>query len=174
MHREFKTLLTQAEGVSQFAIALFADIRGFSAFSQETESTDAAMYIKRIYAKLINDFFSTASFYKPTGDGLMVVIPYNEATLEQVSAAAVRSAIECVASFPSMCADDAMINFPVPQRIGVGMARGTACKLFAGEKTLDYSGRLLNLAARLTGLARPAGVVIDGDFHLGMIQAGIE
>jgi class 3 adenylate cyclase len=169
MHRDFRALLGQAEGVSQFVIAVFVDIRGFSAFSQETESPDAAMYIKRVYARLIDEYFSTASFYKPTGDGLMVIIPYREETLADVSATAIRSALGCLTAFPDIGKDDPMINFPVPDKVGLGIARGTACRLFAGEKTLDYSGRLLNLAARLMNLARPSGVVVDADFKLEMI-----
>lgn len=169
MHREFRALLGQSQGVSQFVISVFADIRGFSSFSQETESPDAAMYIKRVYARLIDEYFASASFYKPTGDGLMVIIPYSEETLAEVSTAAVRSALACLQEFPAICNNDPMINFRVPDRIGLGMARGTACRLFAGDKTLDYSGRLLNLTARLMNLARPSGVVIDGDFGLAMI-----
>lgn len=169
MHREFRTLLGEAQGVSEFLISVFADIRGFSSFSQQTESPDAAMYIKRVYARLIDEYFPSASFYKPTGDGLMVIIPYREQTLVEVSAATVRSALACVEAFPNICHDDPMINFPVPDRIGLGIARGTACRLFAGDKTLDYSGRLLNLAARLMNLARPSGIVIDGDFRREMI-----
>jgi len=57
-----------------------------------------------------------------------------------------------------------MINFAVPQFIGFGIARGTACCLYSGEEILDYSGHLLNLASRLNDLARPSGIVIDGNF----------
>lgn len=173
MHREFKELLSSAEGRSEFIIALFMDIRGFSRFSQTTESPDAAMFIKRVYRKLIEDYFPDAEFFKPTGDGLMVIFGFNEQNLEKVSNLAVESSIRCVKEFGEFCKDDPMINFPVPDSAGIGVARGTACRLVSGEKTLDFSGRLLNLAARLTGLARPSGVVIDSDFTKEMIPAGL-
>lgn len=169
MHRDFKKLLPKAQGASQFAIAIFIDIRSFSSFSQETESPDTAMYIKRVYSRLIDEYFPYASFYKPTGDGLMAIVSYDEDSLEEASRKVVQSSIACINAFPNICDDDPMINFPVPQRLGIGIARGTACRIYTGEKTLDYSGRLLNLASRLTSLARPYGVVIDGDFWLSMI-----
>jgi hypothetical protein len=64
-----------------------------------------------------------------------------------------------------------MINFPVPQSIGFGIARGTACCLFSGEEILDYSGDLLNLASRLNDLARPSGIVLDGNYLRSVIPA---
>jgi hypothetical protein len=64
-----------------------------------------------------------------------------------------------------------MVNFPVPENIGFGLARGTACCLHAGDEILDYSGHLLNLSARLMDLARPSGIVIDGMFGENLIPA---
>ena len=67
--------------------------------------------------------------------------------------------------FPTMFTDDPMINFATPTNLGFGIARGTACCLFSGKRILDYSGQLLNLAARLNDLARPKGLVIDGAYQ---------
>ena len=64
-----------------------------------------------------------------------------------------------VEAFGQITANDFMINFPVPQRLGVGVARGTATRLASGGQVLDYTGRCLNLAARLMDKARPYGVV---------------
>jgi hypothetical protein len=75
----------------------------------------------------------------------------------------------CLNDFPNICKNDPMINFDVPQSIGFGIARGTACCLYSGEAILDYSGHLLNLASRLNDLARPSGMVIDGGFLKQMI-----
>lgn len=52
-----------------------------------------------------------------------------------------------------------MINFPVPQHLGIGVARGSATRLVSDGLVLDYTGRCLNLAARLMDKARPYGVV---------------
>ena len=164
MSKLFKSLLGEAEGRSEFIIVVVADIRGFSSFSKRHESPDIAMYIKRAYLEMINKYFSSANFYKPTGDGLLITFPYSEKNLNEVSKKVIDSCMQCLLGFPNLCAGDPMINFQVPQQIGFGIARGTACCLFSGKEILDYSGHLLNLATRLMDLARPSGIVIDGNF----------
>jgi len=62
-----------------------------------------------------------------------------------------------------------MINFDVPRAMGFGVARGPACCLVSGDVVLDYSGHLLNLTSRLTDLARPSGILIDGQFGLDLL-----
>ena len=69
MHKLFKDALPDAEGRSEHVVAIIADIRGFSEFSTRQESPNTAMYIKRVYMRLIEDYFPFASFFKPTGDG---------------------------------------------------------------------------------------------------------
>ena len=81
MHREFRELLEKATGFSEFVVAINVDIRGFSPFSKTVESPEVAMFIKRVYMKLIDEYFSNASFFKPTGDGLLVILPYTEENL---------------------------------------------------------------------------------------------
>jgi class 3 adenylate cyclase len=72
MYRLFKRSLKRAGGRSEYVFSLFADIRGFTEFSKAHEAPDIAMYIKRVYLNLIDDYFPFASFYKPTGDGLLL------------------------------------------------------------------------------------------------------
>ena len=64
-----------------------------------------------------------------------------------------------VDTFGQITADDYMINFAVPQKLGVGVARGSATRLVSDGGVLDYTGRCLNLATRLMDKARPFGVV---------------
>lgn len=71
--------------------------------------------------------------------------------------------------FPRMFHDIPILNYPPPEAIGFGIARGSASYLLVGEDVLDYSGRLLNLAARLNELARPLGVVVDGNYQYEVI-----
>lgn len=170
MHRVFRKLLEDATGVSEFVIAVNLDIRGFSAFSKKVESPDAALFIKRVYAKLIDNYFSDASFFKPTGDGLLITIPYTEENLQDITRRTIGSCFEVMRDFGSFCANDPMINFDVPKRIGIGLSRGTACRLVSKNKILDYSGRVLNLASRLMDLARPTGIVFDGDFGIELLS----
>lgn len=169
MKQTFTDALVDAQGRSEFIIAVVADIRGFSAFSTTNESPNIAMFIKRFYLQLINKYFKTANFVKPTGDGLLMTFSYSERDLLEVSDTVINSCFACLNDFPNICNDDPMINFSVPQAIGFGIARGTACCLYSGEEILDYSGHLLNLASRLNDLARPSGIVIDGNYLQSVI-----
>jgi class 3 adenylate cyclase len=164
MKRKFADALVDAQGRSEFVIVVVADIRGFSRFSTVNESPNIAMYIKRFYLQLINQYFKTANFVKPTGDGLLMTFQYNEANLLKVSETVINACLNCLNGFSTICKNDPMINFETPHAIGFGIARGIACCLYSGEEILDYSGHLLNLASRLNDLARPSGIVIDGGF----------
>ena len=170
MHRIFRKALDTAEGHSKFVIVVVLDIREFSRFSNRHESPDTAMYIKRVYMRLIDNYFDAASFYKSTGDGLLVTIPYTESTLEKVASDTVKSSLKCHEEFAHICDNDPMVNFDVPTGIGIGIARGTACCLKSKDLVLDYSGHILNLASRLMNIARPSGIIIDGDFTMGLLD----
>src|SRR5208337_4480234 len=85
MLAQLKKKLETAEGRSEFVIAMVCDIRGFSDFSIHHESPDTAMFIKRFYIKLLEDYFSQAAFAKPTGDGLLLIFKYSEDVLHEVS-----------------------------------------------------------------------------------------
>ncbi|HYV83795.1 MAG TPA: hypothetical protein VE931_09785 [Pyrinomonadaceae bacterium] len=164
MKHKFADALINAQGRSEFVIVVVADIRGFSRFSTVNESPNIAMFIKRFYLQLINQYFKIANFVKPTGDGLLMTFQYSEVNLLKVSETVINACLSCLNGFSALCKNDPMINFDTPQAIGFGIARGTACCLYSGEEILDYSGHLLNLASRLNDLARPSGIVIDGGF----------
>jgi class 3 adenylate cyclase len=158
------TKFEQADGRSEFVIAVVVDIRNFSTFSRNHEAPDIAMFIKKFYSTLLKNYFTEAVYAKPTGDGLMMLFKYSEKTLAKVSEHVISNCLEAVNDFPKMLADDPMLNYQIPERIGFGVARGTAFCLYAGREIIDYSGQVLNLASRLNDLARPKGVVIDGAY----------
>jgi len=174
MHREFLKLLEKATGVSEHIIAVILDIRGFTPFCQSVESLDVATYVKKVYFRIINDYFKNASYYKPTGDGLIITIPYTEENLKEVTNLTMNSCLGLLRVFGSLCADDHMINFPTPQKIGIGLTRGSACCIKSEDKILDYSGRVLNLASRLMDLARPSGIVFDDTFRIDLLSDKIK
>ena len=169
MHRLFRKALDNASGQSKSIIAVIIDIRDFSGFSQRCDSVDVAAFIRKVYMKIIDDYFTSVSFYKSTGDGLLLTIPWEEENLEETSQKVIASCIACHSQFAEICSGDPAINFEVPNKIGIGVARGSACRLVSGKRTIDYSGRLLNLTARLTDLARPSGIVIDGAFVIDLL-----
>lgn len=112
-----------------------------------------------------------ASFFKPTGDGLLLVYSVTRETGIGVTRELVDACLKLESEFSCISDSDWLINFPVPDKIGVGIARGTATRLHDGEKTLDYSGSPLNLASRLMDLARPRGVVFDGGLGPEVLDA---
>lgn len=150
------------------------DVRGFSDWSLEVDSAQTALYIKKLYAKLIDVYFESASCIKPTGDGLLVVEAFQEDALIEVASRTIKNARRIVESFGSICSDEPMINFQVPSKVGIGIARGTASCLRTESRVLDYSGRVLNLASRLMDLARPQGLVVDEGFGLEHLEAELK
>ena len=162
--------LLSAEGRSEFIIAVVCDIRGFTEFSTFHESPDTAMFVKRFYLQLLEKYFQKAVFVKPTGDGMLMTFSYTEKNLPQVSDYVLSSCFSAIADFPIMFADDPMINFSTPQNLGFGISRGPACCLHSGKDVIDYSGHVLNLAARLNDIARPKGIVVDGQYLLQAIS----
>ena len=158
--------------MSEFPIALNVDIRGFSKWSGD--SAESGLFIKKVYIRLIDEFFQEASFYKATGDGLLVIFPIDESNPKAAVRATVKVALDIVRKFPNLTKGDPMVNFPTPTAVGVGLARGPASRLISGRKTLDYSGSTLNLASRLMDLARPKGVVIDGNFGFDLLTPSLK
>ncbi len=169
MHRDFRRLLEEATGLSEFVIAVNLDIRGFSEFSKTVDPLESAQFLKKVYMKLIDEYFSDKTFFKPTGDGLLIVIPYTEKNLEIVIKKTIISCLKVLVDFSSFCSKDPMITFDVPGKIGIGLSRGSACRINSGDKTLDYCGSVLNIASRLMDFARPMGIVFDSKFGIELL-----
>jgi len=160
MHRRLKTLLPDATGQSQWVVAVNVDIRGFSA-RMSANPSETALYLKKVYARILDGYFTNLSFFKPTGDGLLVVIPFEEPSVTSVSERALTDALNLVNAFPDLITDEPLITFPHPENVGIGVSLGSVARLTAKRTTLDYTGRPLNVASRLMDLARPTGVVVD-------------
>jgi len=170
MHREFRTLLGNATGQHQFVMALNVDVRGFSSFCRDVDSPQAVLFIKKVYRKLIEEYFPNASFFKPTGDGLLITIPYTEKDVQENVAETINTCLRVLKDFPSFCTGDPMIRFGVPTEIGIGVSMGPACQVVSDGKTLDYCGRALNLASRLMDFARPSGLVFDESLDVNLLD----
>lgn len=150
------------------------DVRGFSSFAKIAESSDAAEFLKTAYLRILDEFVPDADFFKPTGDGLLVLYGYDRESLSAKVRNAVDVAVRLVECFATICDSDPMVNFEVPRNLGIGLARGATTSLISGERVLDYSGRPLNLASRLMDLARPAGVVLDGSFGFELLEGAVQ
>jgi class 3 adenylate cyclase len=171
MHRDLSKLLHSATGVQQKVVAMFLDVRGFTSFAGLAESPDAADFLKSAYTRMLDDHITEPAYFKLTGDGMMVIYTFvDRDSLTTVLNRTVDMSIQLVDAFPDLTRDDPMINFSVPRNLGVGLARGPATMIRSGRKVLDYTGRPLNLAARLMDLARPSGVVFDGSFGIELLN----
>lgn len=170
MNKKFQKLLENAEGRSDYIIAVCVDIRDFTPFCQRVDSYLTGIYIKKVYLKIINGYFKDAIFYKPAGDGLLIAIKCKEEDMKAIAKSTLDSCIRLTEDFGSLCIGEPMINFPTPEKIGIGITRGNACCLHSGGEILDYSGKTLNLASRLMDMARPSGIVLDGAFGLDLFS----
>jgi class 3 adenylate cyclase len=165
LHDRLRSLLETAEAQSCHVVAIFLDIRGFSTFASRGESFDIAFYLRSIYGRILDIYFPAASFFKPTGDGLLIIheLPPQASSLRSTLTALLTSCLELLDAFGGITKSDIMITGPVPDKLGIGIARGTATKLVSGGLVLDYTGRCLNLSARLMDKARPSGLVFHDD-----------
>lgn len=166
LHERLRELLGSARAESCQVVATFLDIRGFSTFSAQGESFDSALYLRSVFTTILSSHFDDTAFFKPTGDGLLLIheLPPDAQAVPGIISSILSRAVTLVGAFGQITADDYMINFPVPQKLGVGIARGSATRLISDGGVLDYTGRCLNLAARLMDKARPSGVVFS-DTH---------
>lgn len=159
-HAHFRRALKKAQGRSEQVIVVFVDVRGFSAFSGNHDSADIALYVRRLFLSLIEEHFPGADYHKSTGDGMLIIYPYKEKTLDKIAKQVIQSALGLYVGFAGIASADNMITFDVPQACGIGINRGTVCCIESAGETIDYSGHVLNLAARLMDLARPEGIVM--------------
>lgn len=175
MSSKLRELLESATGESQDIIAVVLDIRGFTPFCVDVgESMNIATFIRRVYIEIIDKYFANASFHKPTGDGLLTVIPYTPETLKEVLCNTIKDCLDINQNFKRLFEKDLMINFDTPERIGIGVTRGVVCCISSKGTILDYSGKVINLASRLNDFARPSGIVFDRGFGLHLLPKEIQ
>jgi class 3 adenylate cyclase len=167
--------LEKAKGTTQHIIAIFIDIRDFSSFCKERgDPKEIATYITHVYKKVIDKYFHNAVFLKLTGDGLFIVIPCRSKSLKQVLSRTVGACLKLNEDFPKLCEDEPLINFKTPDKLGIGMTRGNAYCISCDGTIMDYSGNVINLAARLMDVARPSGIVIGGEFGIELLPSEIQ
>jgi class 3 adenylate cyclase len=174
MNNNFTKLIPKAKGRSEWIIVTFFDIRDFSRFSERVEAPNIALYLKKVFVKAMDSYFPPASFCKSTGDGLMLIHSYDEDNVGEVLNQVVDSCIKLHKDFSTLVKDEPAINFEPPSSVGIGLVRGTACCLYSADETIDYSGKIINLAARLTNLARPSGIVFDTSLGFSLLNEKVQ
>ena len=173
---EFKKLLaSNIKYKSEYGVAISLDIRGFSSFSEKETLNNIALFIYKTFMKIITDYFSyKSSFCKPVGDGLIAIIPYNENSVKDVTRDAIIACWRLLNEFPFFFEKDPMITFNVPNKIGIGLTRGEVLRVISNNQTIDYFGRVINLACRLADYACPLGILFHESFSKDLLPNNIK
>jgi class 3 adenylate cyclase len=153
--------LENANGQTQHVLCFIFDIRGFTNFCKIEDSYNIANFVRRVYINVIKDYFPDATYYKPTGDGLLIIFRCTPKKVGEITSSVLERSIKLVDDFPTLCKGDKLVYFKTPPNIGIGLSRGSACCISSEDEIIDYSGKPLNLSSRLSDMARPLGVVFD-------------
>ena len=150
------------DGQRREVVAIFGDLRGFTAFSARAEP-DVVIAVLREYYEAIGAVTArhAATLIRFAGDGVMVLVNAPVAC-ENPAHRGIRLAIDMQAAVQSLAnywkARGCAIGF------GVGIAMGPATVGTLGwHGRLDYTaiGNVVNLASRLCDLAADAQILVD-------------
>jgi class 3 adenylate cyclase len=150
------------DGQRSEVVAIFGDLRGFTAFSARAEP-EVVIAVLRQYYEAIGTVTArhAATLIRFAGDGVMVLVNAPVAC-ENPAQRGIRLAIDMQAAVQSLAnywkARDCAIGF------GVGIAMGPATVGTLGwHGRLDYTaiGNVVNLASRLCDLADDAQILVD-------------
>ncbi len=163
-----QTILTNPErylklgGESRPVTALFADIRGFSAFTEHRTAQEVVETLNQIFPELTRVVFAhRGTFDKFLGDAVMAFwgapLSHPDDTFE-----AVMAAVEMRETFYQLCARDCskLSNLG----LGIGLNTGDATVGNIGsEKVMDYTviGDTVNVAKRLQEAAGSGEILIS-------------
>ena len=166
------------DGQRRDVVAIFGDLRGFTAFSARAEP-EAILAVLREYYEAIGAVTArhAATLIRFAGDGVMVLVNA-PVRCEDPAHCGIRLAIDMQAAVQSLAnnwsAGGCTVGF------GVGIAMGPATVGTLGyHGRLDYTaiGNVVNLASRLCSLADDAEILVDPDRHRtcqGSHPAGID
>jgi class 3 adenylate cyclase len=134
----------------------FTDMRGFTAFSEETESTRVFSLISAVLAEQVNLIHEYGGYVdKFGGDGVMAIFDGPEM---------VSQSCLCALSIIDVAREQRAGGFEQIPRFGIGIHTGRAIIGNIGSpEHLDYSalGTTVNVAARLCGQAEATSIVVS-------------
>jgi class 3 adenylate cyclase len=134
----------------------FTDIRGFTAFSEETEPVRLFSLVSELLADQVNTIYDYGGYVdKFGGDGVMAIFDGPDMVLQSCL---------CALNMLESARLKDVVNKEEIRRFGVGIHTGRAVVGNIGSlEHLDYSaiGRTVNLAARLCGQAEATSIVVS-------------
>jgi adenylate cyclase len=141
---------------------VFLDLRGFTAFTDAAEPEEVQSVLGHYHAamgRLIAEHEGTLDRF--AGDGILVF--FNDPfPIPEPGKRAAKMALEMRARFGELRTQWQKTGYDLD--LGIGIARGYATLgAFGYEGRFDYTavGRVVNLAARLCGEAKPGHILID-------------
>lgn len=156
-------LRVEKGGENRFATVLFADIRGFTAISENIQASEVLQLLNEYYETIVDIVFKyEGTLDKFIGDAMMVIwgAPINHT---DDPSRAVRAALSIQTAMLRFNANRTR-NGEQAIEVGIGISSG---KLVAGyigsSRTMSYSviGDTVNTAARLCSAAKPNQVLIS-------------
>lgn len=153
---------------------LFADLRGWTAFSASTEPEEVMGVIREFHAAmgtLINRFEATVGWF--AGDGLMVW--FNDPIpVPDPSARAVRMAAAMREVMRGLTAKWARRGHELSFSVGIGLGYATLGRVgFDGRYDYGAVGTVMNLASRLCDRAEPGQILVSSRI-LDEVEAMVE
>jgi adenylate cyclase len=154
---------------------LFADLRGWTAFSVTTEPEEVMGVIREFHGamgELINRFEATVGWF--AGDGLMVW--FNDPIpVPDPAARAVRMGVAMRGSMEGLTAKWRRRGHELSFSVGIGLGYATLGRIgFDGRYDYGAVGSVMNLASRLCGRAEPGQILVSDRVFSeleGMVEA---
>lgn len=156
-------LMVEKGGEDRIATVLFADIRGFSAISENIKASKVLQLLNEYYEQIVDIVFQhEGTVDKFIGDAMMVIwgapIQHDDDSLRAVTAA--------------LDIQGAMVRFNEKRmqkgepaiEVGIGINTGNLVAGYIGStRTMSYSviGDTVNTASRLCSAAKPGQVLIS-------------
>jgi DNA-binding response OmpR family regulator len=159
-------ILSQGEGILEShrreIAVLFADLRGWTAFSANTEPEEVMGVIREFHASmgnLIVEFEATVGWF--AGDGLMVW--FNDPIpCPDPSARAVRMAVAMRGTMNDLTAKWRKRGHELNFSVGIGLGYATLGRIgFDGRFDYGAVGTVMNLASRLCDEAEPGDILVS-------------
>jgi adenylate cyclase len=143
-------------------VAVFGDLRNFTAFAAKAEPKEVIELLGAYYAAvgaIVDEFRATLTSL--SGDGLMILVNAPE-PCRRPALRAVRMAMAMQAAMQVLAVGWRARRYPIGY--GIGLAKGPASVgRFGCERRLDYTavGNVVNLASRLCSAAADGQILVD-------------
>ena len=145
---------------------LFLDLEGYSKLCSDMSDTEVVGLVERLFSQFIDPIHRSGGEINETaGDGLMIIFERKEAP--ENARSAVQAALEIRALIDRMDDSDSLGK---PVVLNMGLASGKAlvgASRFVGDlgsrMTYTASGKVTNLAARLSHLAKGGDILISSE-----------